>query len=72
MTNQVFLLSNNKIGLKAQHLTGIQLVRDLVNAKLVGGALNSPSITFVPGPWAQKSNFIADTKTAGYLNYSIL
>jgi len=51
-------------GLKAQHLTGLTLVRDLSGGHLDGGHFGSVEITFVPGE-ILSGQFSADTKTAG-------
>jgi len=51
-------------GLKAQHLTGLTLVRDLTGGKLAGGEFDSVEVCFSPGP-LRSGHFSADTKTAG-------
>jgi len=51
-------------GLKAQHLTGLNLVRDITNGKLEGAAYGSKEIVFHPGPLSG-GEFSADTKSAG-------
>jgi len=51
-------------GLKAQHLTGITLVRDITSGKLSGGTFGSTQISFRPGN-IRGGNFSADTKSAG-------
>jgi RNA 3'-terminal phosphate cyclase (ATP) len=51
-------------GLKAQHLTGIRLLADLSEAKLVGGELKSTQIEFIPSQ-LKSGTFYGDTKTAG-------
>lgn len=51
-------------GLKAQHLTGIRLVRDLCHGKLEGDELGSTEITFHPGE-LREGAYAADTRTAG-------
>jgi len=51
-------------GLKAQHLTGITIVRDLTGGTLTGGHMSSTEITFIPGP-IRGGNIAADTKSAG-------
>ena len=59
----------SKPGLKAQHLAGIRLVRDIVGAELTGDELHSTEIRFVPSEAedqrVKKRNFAADTGTAG-------
>ncbi|KAL7633179.1 UNVERIFIED_CONTAM: hypothetical protein RMT77_016549 [Armadillidium vulgare] len=62
--------NRSKPGLKAQHLTGLQLLKSLSNAELVGGKMNSMEIDFTPddvvgGP------LTADTKTAGSVSLLI-
>ncbi|XP_033636521.1 RNA 3'-terminal phosphate cyclase-like [Asterias rubens] len=51
-------------GLRPQHLSGLQLVSDLCKGELLGGAVKSSEITFIPST-IQSGRFIADTKTAG-------
>jgi len=51
-------------GLKAQHLTGLTLVRDLSKGVLEGGKFGSDEISFKPGK-LQSGHFTADTKSAG-------
>jgi RNA 3'-terminal phosphate cyclase (ATP) len=51
-------------GLKPQHLTGIELLKDLSKATLKGGALKSTEISFKPNT-LQAGRYVADTKTAG-------
>merc|ERR1740128_419885 len=51
-------------GLKAQHLTGLTLVRDLTGGKLDGGEFGSVEVSFRPGQ-LRSGQFRADTKTAG-------
>lgn len=51
-------------GLKAQHLTGLTLVRDLAGGKLDGGEFGSVEVSFIPGQ-LRSGEFSADTKTAG-------
>eukprot|EP00092_Neocalanus_flemingeri_P019123 GFUD01020714.1.p1 GENE.GFUD01020714.1~~GFUD01020714.1.p1 ORF type:complete len:405 (+),score=120.76 GFUD01020714.1:115-1329(+) len=51
-------------GLKAQHLTGLTLVRDLAGGRLDGGEFGSVEITFRPGQ-LRCGQFSADTRTAG-------
>ncbi|KAH9524174.1 hypothetical protein Btru_053732 [Bulinus truncatus] len=53
-----------KPGLKAQHMTGLQLVASLCNGKLDKCFIGSVEITLDPGP-IQAGQFVADTKTAG-------
>jgi len=51
-------------GLKTQHLTGIQLIRNICGGQLEGGEIRSTALTFVPQA-LQNGRFVADTKTAG-------
>merc|ERR1719186_1648399 len=51
-------------GLKAQHLTGLTLVRDLTGGKLDGGEFGSVEVSFRPGQ-LRSGQFSADTKSAG-------
>ena len=49
---------------RPQHLSGLKLVSDLCHGELLGGAVKSSEITFIPST-IQSGRFIADTKTAG-------
>lgn len=51
-------------GLKAQHLTGINLVREITGGKLTGGTFGSTEISFLPST-LKAGNYSADTKSAG-------
>ncbi|XP_013790831.1 RNA 3'-terminal phosphate cyclase-like isoform X1 [Limulus polyphemus] len=51
-------------GLRPQHLTGLQLVRDLCGGRLKGGEIGSTDISFYPGP-VKSGEFVANTGTAG-------
>jgi RNA 3'-terminal phosphate cyclase (ATP) len=51
-------------GLKAQHLTGIELVSNISDAKLYGNKISSSEISFYPNQ-LRSGRFTADTKTAG-------
>ncbi|KAK3089015.1 hypothetical protein FSP39_000164 [Pinctada imbricata] len=51
-------------GLRPQHLTGLQLIRDICNGKLEGGVVSSSEITFIPGK-VKAGSYTGDTKTAG-------
>lgn len=55
----------SKPGLKAQHLSGILLVKELVKAEITGATLNSTQITFKPQMKPTGGHFKADTGTAG-------
>lgn len=48
-------------------MTGLQLIRDLCNAKLEGDAVGSTEITLIPDTNLSGS-FKADTMTAGLIN----
>ncbi|OXU24359.1 hypothetical protein TSAR_016808 [Trichomalopsis sarcophagae] len=55
-----------KPGLSAQHLKGVELVRDMCNAHVTGAHIGSTCLTFKPGFLQnKKQEFLADTKTAG-------
>ncbi|XP_030310800.1 RNA 3'-terminal phosphate cyclase isoform X3 [Calypte anna] len=51
-------------GLRPQHLSGLEMIRDLCEGKLEGGEIGSTEITFTPGK-IKGGTHIADTKTAG-------
>ncbi|CAG0899107.1 unnamed protein product [Darwinula stevensoni] len=51
-------------GLQAQHLTGIQLVKQICNGCLIGDQIGSTEITLYPESISH-GNFHGDTKTAG-------
>lgn len=51
-------------GLRPQHLTGLQLVRDLCGGQLKGGEIGSTDISFYPRP-VKSGEFVANTGTAG-------
>ncbi|OXB66165.1 hypothetical protein ASZ78_012964 [Callipepla squamata] len=51
-------------GLRPQHLSGLEIVRDLCEGNLEGGEIGSTEITFTPGK-IKGGTHIADTKTAG-------
>lgn len=52
-------------GLRPQHLTGIQLLAQLSEAKLYNGKIGATEINFTPRT-IKGGNYLADTKTAGY------
>ena len=56
---------------RPQHLSGLQLVSDLCKGELLGGAVKSSEITFIPST-IQSGRFIADTKTAGSVDLDSL
>ncbi|XP_042322055.1 RNA 3'-terminal phosphate cyclase isoform X1 [Sceloporus undulatus] len=51
-------------GLRPQHLSGLEMVRDLCDGKMEGGEIGSTEITFTPGK-IKGGTHAADTKTAG-------
>ncbi|NXC49703.1 RTCA cyclase, partial [Penelope pileata] len=51
-------------GLRPQHLSGLEIVRDLCEGELDGGEIGSTQITFAPGK-IKGGIHTADTKTAG-------
>ncbi|NXN99905.1 RTCA cyclase, partial [Rhinopomastus cyanomelas] len=51
-------------GLRPQHLSGLETVRDLCEGKLEGGEIGSTEITLTPGK-IKGGTHLADTKTAG-------
>ncbi|XP_073700624.1 RNA 3'-terminal phosphate cyclase [Garra rufa] len=51
-------------GLRPQHLSGLELVRDMCNGNLEGATVGSCEITLTPGR-IKGGNHIADTQTAG-------
>lgn len=54
------------VTLRPQHLSGLEMIRDLCDGKLNGGEIGSTEITFTPGK-IKGGTHIADTKTAGYV-----
>uniref|UniRef100_A0A8C1LLL6 RNA 3'-terminal phosphate cyclase n=1 Tax=Cyprinus carpio TaxID=7962 RepID=A0A8C1LLL6_CYPCA len=51
-------------GLRPQHLSGLELVRDMCNGNLEGATVGSSEITLTPGK-IKGGNHVADTRTAG-------
>ncbi|XP_067027666.1 RNA 3'-terminal phosphate cyclase-like isoform X1 [Acropora muricata] len=51
-------------GLRPQHMTGLQLIREITSGKLFGDNIGSMSVTLHPSS-VGCGTFIADTKTAG-------
>ncbi|XP_077390292.1 RNA 3'-terminal phosphate cyclase isoform X3 [Festucalex cinctus] len=51
-------------GLRPQHLSGLQLVCDMCDGVLQGGAIGSTQVSLTPGRIAG-GNYVADTRTAG-------
>ena len=60
-----------KPGLKAQHLIGLRLIRDITDGELTGDQMNSTSVTFKANRIVC-GDFFGDTKTAGYLTDEIV
>lgn len=56
----------DKPGLAPQHLTGIQLVSELCGGTLIGDAVRSTEVTFVPQA-IRGGEFTGDTQTAGWV-----
>ncbi|XP_076239446.1 RNA 3'-terminal phosphate cyclase [Calliopsis andreniformis] len=55
-----------KPGLAAQHLKGVELLKDMFNAKVEGAQIGSTSLEFKPdGINKKKRTFVVDTGTAG-------
>ncbi|KAK0176440.1 hypothetical protein PV328_000573 [Microctonus aethiopoides] len=56
-----------KPGLAAQHLKGVEIARDMCDAKVKGAYIGSTRLEFLPGAISQSSKrkFYADTRTAG-------
>ena len=55
-----------KPGLAAQHLKGVEILKDICNAKVTGASIGSTEIQFQPNS-LKGGNYLADTKTAGYV-----
>ncbi|KAF6075777.1 RNA 3'-terminal phosphate cyclase [Phyllostomus discolor] len=51
-------------GLRPQHLSGLEMIRDLCDGQLDGAAIGSTEVTFTPGK-IRGGTHTADTKTAG-------
>ncbi|XP_030062362.1 RNA 3'-terminal phosphate cyclase [Microcaecilia unicolor] len=51
-------------GLRPQHLSGLEMIRDLCNGRLEGAEIGSTEILFTPGK-IMGGTHVADTKTAG-------
>ena len=58
---------------RPQHLTGLQLVKDLCQGALEGASEDSTEIAFHPGELSA-GDYVADTKTAGsvYLAFIVM
>jgi len=54
-----------KPGLRNQHLTGIQLIKDMYRAKTSGDRMTSMDVKFNPGNVQDKQSYVVDAKTAG-------
>ncbi|CAG8665421.1 5277_t:CDS:2, partial [Racocetra persica] len=65
------LLEGGGQGLKPQHLSGLQLIRDIFNADLQGDKIGSQEILFHPHDADQSKTFICDIKTAGSISLLI-
>ncbi|XP_077298765.1 RNA 3'-terminal phosphate cyclase [Arctopsyche grandis] len=57
----------SKPGLAAQHLKGLQLVRDMSGGRLRGAEIGSTEVEFVPGN-IKGGEYYADTQTAGSIS----
>ncbi|XP_046439753.1 RNA 3'-terminal phosphate cyclase-like [Daphnia pulex] len=57
-------------GLRPQHLTGLNLIKDLTNGSMEGGSIGSTEITLRPGQIGG-GEFSVDTKTAGSITLII-
>eukprot|EP00095_Tigriopus_kingsejongensis_P001842 snap_masked-scaffold10_size831480-processed-gene-7.2 protein:Tk01842 transcript:snap_masked-scaffold10_size831480-processed-gene-7.2-mRNA-1 annotation:"rna 3 -terminal phosphate cyclase-like" len=57
----------SKPGLKAQHLSGLLLAKEIAGGQIQGALMNSNEISFTPNPRGglRGGRFAADTKTAG-------
>lgn len=60
-----------KPGLKAQHLIGLHLIRDITDGELTGDHMNSTTVSFKPKNLLS-GHFFGDTKTAGYSIHEIV
>lgn len=55
-----------KPGLAAQHLKGVELLKDMCNAKVIGAHIGSTTLEFKPGQSNKdKQTYFVDTGTAG-------
>ncbi|CAD1475998.1 unnamed protein product, partial [Heterotrigona itama] len=54
-----------KSGLAAQHLKGVELLRDMCNAEVHGAYIGSTVLEFKPGQLNKRHMFLMDTGTAG-------
>ena len=70
LINAFFILDDMLMDLcffhRPQHLTGLQLIRDICQGRLQGDAVKSTEIHFQPG-YVKAGDFLADTHTAGYV-----
>ena len=69
VTGKPFKITNiragrKKSGLKRQHVTGVNAAREITGGAVVGAELNSPELTFIPGP-IQTRDFHFKIGTAG-------
>jgi RNA 3'-terminal phosphate cyclase (ATP) len=53
------------VGLKLQHLCGINLVGEMVNAEMVGNTKGSGSLAFNPRGYSHSTDYIGDIGSAG-------
>lgn len=56
---------------RPQHLSGLEVVRDLSQGKLEDACVGSQQIKFYPKE-IQSGSYLADTKTAGYVLLCVL
>ncbi|XP_022097179.1 RNA 3'-terminal phosphate cyclase-like [Acanthaster planci] len=64
ITVQKIRAGRSNPGLRPQHLSGLQLVRDICWGELPGGSVGSTEITLIPSA-IKAGRYVADTKTAG-------
>ena len=60
-----------KPGLRAQHLKGLEVARDICQGKLWGCQLHSTEVVFHPN-LLKGGQFTANTETAGFVYFSLL
>lgn len=53
---------------RAQHLTGIQILREICDGQLKGGNLKSKEIELIPNK-IKSGRYVGDTHTAGFVFY---
>ncbi len=59
--------SRNNPGLKPQHITAINILKKIANAKVVGAELGSTEMKFIPGE-IESADLIEDVGTAGSIS----